>query len=551
MNTTSKEAQLLLALRAIEKDPKLSIRRAAIYYNVPLSTLSTRRKGTPSRRDSPPKSAKLTKLEEKVIVERILDLDSRSCAPRISGVREMANLLLASRGAEPVGTNWAHRFIARHPELKMRQVRRYEYKRALCEDPDAIHAWFSLVRNIIAKHGIADEDIYNFDETGFAMGVISTGKVVTSSKKAAKAKLIQPGNREWVTVIQGVGATGFCLPPFIVVAGKNHLSTWYQNSPLPPDCVITTSPNGWTTNEIGLQWIQHFEKHTQIRTAGRKRLLVLDGHESHYSMEFDTYCKEKDIIPLYMPPHSSHLLQPLDVGCFGPLKKAYGRQIENRMRAGTTHITKEDFFLSFFIAFQATMTEKNIQGGFRGAGLMPHNPQAVLLKLDVRLSTPSPPGTSHSNNDPWTSRTPTNTHEAASQSIMLKNRISCHQGSSPASIIGAIDQLTKGTHLVMHQMALLLEENKSLRETNDTLSRRRRTTKQRLRLSGAISIAEGRDEINQNEVDEQIEQESCRSSGRQPRVERRARRCGTCGNVGHNARTCQIAISLSGEEDNN
>jgi|SRR5688572_28589720 hypothetical protein len=104
---------------------------------------------------------------------------------RISGVTAMADLLLAARGASPVGTRWAYRFIARHKEFKMRQVRRYDYKRALCEDLVAINAWFSLVKNTIAKYGISDEDIYNFDETGFQMGVISAGMLVTSSERVS------------------------------------------------------------------------------------------------------------------------------------------------------------------------------------------------------------------------------------------------------------------------------------------------------------------------------------------------------------------------------
>jgi hypothetical protein len=57
------------------------------------------------------------------------------------------------------------------------------------------------VKNTIAKYSICEADIYNFDETGFMMGVISTGMVVTSSDGRAKAKKIQPGNREWVTVV--------------------------------------------------------------------------------------------------------------------------------------------------------------------------------------------------------------------------------------------------------------------------------------------------------------------------------------------------------------
>lgn len=67
--------------------------------------------GTTSRRDSPPKSAKLNKMEEEAIVEKILDLDSRSSAPWISDVGAMANFLLATRGAPPVGVNWVYKFI--------------------------------------------------------------------------------------------------------------------------------------------------------------------------------------------------------------------------------------------------------------------------------------------------------------------------------------------------------------------------------------------------------------------------------------------------------
>lgn len=412
METPSKESQLFLAIQAMKHDPNLSARGAAKIYNVNHVTLGRRQKGTLSRCDSPPNSTKLTKLEEKTIVEYILDLDARSYPPRLGEFRDMANRLLGDRGALRVGPRWASNFVKRQPELQARFFRKYDYKRAQCKDPDAINAWFRLVRNTVAKYGIADADIYNFDETGFQMGVIANGMVVTNSERRSNVKMRQPGNREWVTVIQGIGALGFCIPPFIVVSGKYHLSTWYEDNPFTREWRIATSPNGWTTNEIGLDWIQHFNQHTKSRTLGAHRLLILDGHESHHSVEFELYCKENNIITLCMPPHSSHLLQPLDVGCFGPLKQAYGRQIEMKMRAGTSHITKEDFFPAFFAAFQGAMTEKNVIGGFRGAGLIPMNPESVISKLDVKFTTPTPPGTSHGEPEPWTCKTPTNPIEA-------------------------------------------------------------------------------------------------------------------------------------------
>jgi hypothetical protein len=244
-----------------------------------------------------------------------------------------------------------------------------------------------------------------------------------------------------------------------------------------------------------------------------------------------------------MPPHSSHLLQPLDVSCFGPLKKAYGREIKKRMRAGTTHISKEDFFPAFFRAFQRAITVKNIQGGFKGSGILPHNLESVLLKLNVKFKTPTPPGTSSRIPDLWTSRTPINTNEATLQSILLTDRVSRHQGSSPTSIIKGINHLTKGTQIFIHQIALLEAENKTLRETNNILSRRRRVKKQRLRLNGAISIAEGHDQIAQKEADVQIKQETQQRRSHKARAEVRSRRYRTCRDTRHNVRTCQAVIS--------
>jgi hypothetical protein len=434
-------------------------------------------------------------------------------------------------------------------ELRTRFQRKYDYQRAKCEDPEVICGWFELVQNTIIKYGINDADIYNFDETGFMMGVISTAMVVTSSDGRAKAKKVQPGNREWVTVIQGVSSQGWAVPPFIIVAGKTHLTSWYENSGFPSNWVIAVTENGWTTNERGMDWIQHFEKHTKPWTVGGYRLLVLDGHESHHSDEFEEYCKEHNIITLCMPAHSSHLLQPLDVSCFSPLKKAYGQQIEDMMRAHISHITKDDFFPAFHAAFNTAMTKSNIQGGFRGAGLLPFNPERVISTLDLKLKTPTPLSSRPGTAQPWVSQTPNNPIEAMSQSTFIKTRISRHQNSSPTSIYAAVDQFTKGASQIMHQLALLKAENQNLRQANEVLSKRRRARKTRLQQGGSLSQQGAQELQDERDVVQQVEQEIRASRGRKPREETRARRCGKCGGTNHNARTCQIVIDTSKEED--
>jgi hypothetical protein len=92
-----------------------------------------------------------------------------------------------------------------------------------------------------------------------------------------------------------------------------------------------------------------------------------------------------------MPAHTSHILQPLDVSCFGPLKKAYSSQIENKLRLGINHVNKEEFIPAFLIAHQQAMTIRNITSGFKATGLVPFDPNQVLSQLrPVIEATPSP-----------------------------------------------------------------------------------------------------------------------------------------------------------------
>ncbi len=196
MESLNKESQMILALRAIQQDSKLTIRAAASIYQVSRSTLGTRLNRITSRRDTIPNLRKLTDLEESTIIQYILDLDSRSFPPRRSGVEDIANRLLADRDAPPVRPRWASNFVKRHKELSTRFTRRYDYQRAQCEDPTLILGWFQLMRDTIAKYGIEESDIHKFDETGFIMGIISTAIVVTSSERRSRPNLAQPGNRE-------------------------------------------------------------------------------------------------------------------------------------------------------------------------------------------------------------------------------------------------------------------------------------------------------------------------------------------------------------------
>ena len=107
-----------------------------------------------------------------------------------------------------VGVNWTTNFIKQRDELKARFSRRFNHQRAKCEDPKIIKEWFDRVQITIMQHGIPYEDIYNFDETGYAMGLVATAKVVTRAEMVGNPFLVQPGNQEWATSIESINSSG-------------------------------------------------------------------------------------------------------------------------------------------------------------------------------------------------------------------------------------------------------------------------------------------------------------------------------------------------------
>ena len=106
-----------------------------------------------------------------------------------------------------------------------------------------------------------------------------------------------------------------------------------------------------------------------------------------------------------MPLHSSHLLQPLDVGCFSVLKRSYGSLIERLMRNGINYINKLDFLAAYPEARAEAYKSSTVYSAFAGASLVPYDPDRVISQLDIKLRTPTPPGSSSSACSPKTPHT--------------------------------------------------------------------------------------------------------------------------------------------------
>ncbi|KJZ69566.1 hypothetical protein HIM_11044 [Hirsutella minnesotensis 3608] len=526
-----REERVLLAVRAYQQGQFKSTRKAAAAYDVPQSTVSDRLRGVIRRRDAQMNNLKLTATEETALVQWILSMDERGMPPTVAYTRRMANLLLSERGKDPVGENWVRKFVGRHGEIKAKYSRRYDYQRAKCEDPQKIQGWYDRVAATKQKWGILDEDVYNFDETGFQMGVAATARVLTRSDRRGRAILTQPGNREWVTVIESINCQGWALPAKVIFQGKLHQASWYESG-VPDDWHIAVSENGWTSDDLALNWLKEvFDPNTRRRTVGTHRLLILDGHGSHVTPEFDKYCTANSIVVLQMPAHSSHLLQPLDVGCFSPLKTIYGRKVQEKMLAGIHHIDKQDFLPMYLDARRQALSPSNIRSGFMATGLFPFDPNRVLSRLQVQVdkvgndqgdkNTPSP------NKSLEAAKTPYNVNQLTTHAERLLQR---RPQNTDSPVSQANNQLIKGCQMAMHSAALLADENRQLRSENQRRKQRKEQRREYIGDGGTLSVAEGTVRIKQRREEEEervkrrrVEEEE-RTKRRREKDEERAKR---------------------------
>ena len=409
-------------------------------------------------------------------------------------------------------------------------IRRITYQRAKQEDPKVLKQWFETVRKAIQEHGIHEDDIWNFDETGFAMGLCTTSKVITAAERSERPRTVIQGNREWATIIECVSSKGIHIPPAVILKGKEHQAAWYEEDNLPLDWRLTNSPNGWTTDAIGLKWLKHIFDLFSMHSTGAKRLLILDGHSSHQTAEFDDFCKNNAIICLCMPPHTSHLLQPLDVGVFGPLKRAYGKLVEEMMAAGNNHIGKEDFLYLYPPARKAAFIQRSICNGFAGASLKPLNQYRVLEKITFQLHTPTPPPNLTEGSISSAFQTPQNPrqldHKVRSLQTSLQKKRTL--SSSPVS---HIQHLEKVAQVAMNTNLLLQQEIKVLQTENEWKMKKKARKRTALGNDLFISVQEGCQHIQQ--LDTQLEQLNDATSR-----QRAPPRCSGCGTIGHTIRSC-------------
>ncbi|XP_076100748.1 LOW QUALITY PROTEIN: uncharacterized protein LOC143069829 [Mytilus galloprovincialis] len=141
------------------------------------------------------------------------------------------------------------------------------------------------------------------------------------------------------TTVMGCGnALGHQIPPYFIFAGKRIRQELLEGAT--PGADGSVSETGWSNSEIFQSYLEtHFIKYV-TGMQDKHSLLLYDGHSTHITPDVIDWALRKKIILYVLPPHTSHVLQPMDVGCFGPFARIYSSECHKFQRTNSSVINK-------------------------------------------------------------------------------------------------------------------------------------------------------------------------------------------------------------------
>ncbi|XP_046545577.1 MFS-type transporter clz9-like [Haliotis rubra] len=194
-------------------------------------------------------------------------------------------------------------------------------------------------------------------------------------------------------MIAAVNAAGGSVPPYFVFPGHRMRDELLSGAT--PGTGGTVSETGWSNTEVFSTYMKtHLVRHLPSRSADSPVLILYDGHKSHVSLGLIEWARENHIVLFVLPPHTSHLLQPLDIGCYGPFETTWIRSCHSFLSVNSGKaIGKHDICSVACRVFNSTLTPVKILSSFTKSGIFPLNPEVIddLAVIPARsFSRPTP-----------------------------------------------------------------------------------------------------------------------------------------------------------------
>jgi 4-hydroxybenzoate polyprenyltransferase len=206
---------------------------------------------------------------------------------------------------------------------------------------------------------------WNADEGGLMEG--KSEKALTIGYSDGSELLQKDFNsRAWTSFLECISATGKSLIPLIIFKGLSIQQQWFPIALEDHDgWQFMATKKGWMEEPIAIHWLQRvFLPQTAPEDPSEWRLLVIDGHHTYTTVDFMWECFLNKVYIVFLPAHTLHMLQLLDVAIFGPLKTAFKKHLGRQGgHDSSSVVAKKRFLYCYYKARIEALTESNIRSG--------------------------------------------------------------------------------------------------------------------------------------------------------------------------------------------
>lgn len=380
------DENLLQAVDAV-KTKRMNSYKASEMFSVPRSTIVSHVTGNRGQKQATPgKPTVFSRQQEEHLTVLIHAMEKaghpmmRKEIKNLIGEYVRRNGIVTPFKNDTPGDDWCQGFMKRN-NLSTKKPQSVEVARKNACNPFTIYHYYDLLESAIQELNLSDkpERIFNVDETSFCSDP-SSSKIVGLKGYTSTRTTSGPG-RDNTTVLLGASARGDKIPPLIVFKGKNLWNEWfYKNENVPT--AYSVSLNGWMETSIFEKYI----KDVFIPAIGSERpvLLVYDGHKTHVDLGVLELADANNITILKLPPHSSHVLQPLDCSAMKSMKVHWEDALVKWQRLHSGAKLPKSEFAKLLTETWDYLSPVVLQNGFRKAGLYPVNRNAITKdKFDV------------------------------------------------------------------------------------------------------------------------------------------------------------------------
>lgn len=466
------EIHLTNAMAAIRNGMK--IREASRVFGVPRGTLQDRlhsRVPEVPRKMGP--DTILSKEEETAIKDWCVAL-AKSGFPLKSDdlLNTVYNIISEDKRPNPFvnnrpGKKWFQSFLKRNPELSERTPENISKGRAAVTE-EIIRKWFADLQKHLEDKGASDiltqpDRILNGDETSFYI-CPNTGKVIAPRGYKNVYKIVKGKEKEAITVLLFMSASGRCLPPCVVFPYVRPPKDVVNS--MPAQWLLGKSETGWMKADIFYDYIvKGLDKWVEEQNIPKPVLVFVDGHKSHLTMRLSEYCDQNNIILHSLPPNATHLIQPADVSVFKSLKSEWKNTVHEwaiRPENINTVLTKSTFCPLLSKILEKENLPVSIRNGFRKCGLYPFNPDALDYTKCVQNNLNNfNKQTTHKISSPDKKIKKTHLNTAVKVISQLSKDLE-NGGVDPNVVINILNQVkeTRGTESLNSSTNSTTEENK-------------------------------------------------------------------------------------------